>query len=143
MTLSTQTIRSLVDEWYALLDRHVPLNEVLRLLVDEDLEMRFPETTAHGYSGFSKWYDSVANRFFDEQHTVLDVNATIRDADALVQVRVNWQARIWNPPEPDSQWLGFDSHQTWVVVAADEGSRAKIKTYIVNELAPLPGSAQI
>lgn len=143
MALETKEIRELVDKWYALLDQHAPLAEVQGFLIDEGLEMRFPETTAHGHSGFAKWYDAVTNRFFDEQHVITKVEATINGDEALVTVLVNWQARIWNPPAPNSQWLGFDADQTWVVVADPRGHGVKIKTYIVNELAPLPGSGQL
>jgi hypothetical protein len=143
MTLETQEIRKLVDEWYAVLDRHAPLTEVQGFLINEGLEMRFPETTAHGHSGFAKWYDEVTNRFFDEQHVIIRVESSINGSEALVTVLVNWQARIWDPPAPSSQWLGFDADQTWVVVADRDGQGTKIKSYIVNELAPLPGSAQL
>ena len=54
---------------------------------------------------------------------------------------MNWQAKIWNPPAATSTWLGFDADQTWVVVATEDGP--KIKKYVVNELAPMPGSASL
>ena len=28
---------------------------------------------------------------------------------------VNWQAKVWNPPNAKSKWLGMDARQTWVV----------------------------
>ena len=28
---------------------------------------------------------------------------------------VNWQAKVWNPPDAKSKWLGMDACQTWVV----------------------------
>ena len=28
---------------------------------------------------------------------------------------VNWQAKVWNPPDAKSKWLGMDARQTWVV----------------------------
>jgi ketosteroid isomerase-like protein len=143
MPFDTESIRTLVDEWYSALDRHAPLDEVTKFLVDDGLEMRFPETTAQGHSGFSKWYDAVTNRFFDEEHVITKVEATINDDEALVTVLVNWQARIWNPPAPNSEWLGFDADQTWVVIPGDSVTAAKIKTYIVNALAPMPESASL
>jgi hypothetical protein len=105
--------------------------------------MRFPETTSRGHAGFAEWYDAVTNRFFDEVHTVTDVKVTaLTDAAATVSVVVNWQAKVWNPPAPTSVWLGFDAYQTWEVVAGDAGT-PRIKTYIVDSLEPMPGSASL
>jgi hypothetical protein len=133
----------MVADWYRALDRHVDLDEALRYLTEDGLEMRFPETTARGQAGFADWYKAVTNRFFDEVHTVSSVDITsIADDRADVKVVVNWQASIWNPPSPKSQWLGFDAFQTWELVAGPDGS-AQIKTYIVDALKPMPGSASL
>lgn len=143
MGLTESGIRTMVADWYRALDRHVDLDEALRYLTDDGLEMRFPETTARGQAGFADWYKAVTNRFFDEVHTVSSVDITsIADDRADVKVVVNWQASIWNPPSPKSQWLGFDAFQTWELVAGPDGS-AQIKTYIVDALKPMPGSASL
>jgi hypothetical protein len=142
MSLDADAIRMMAAEWYAALDRHVPLAGVLTFLVDDGLEMRFPETTVHGHSGFSSWYDTVTHRFFDEEHVVTKVDPVISRDMATVTVLVNWQAHVWDPPAAKSQWLGFDADQTWIVVPGSDG-RPLIKTYIVNALNPMPGSASL
>lgn len=139
--ITEDAIRKLVDDWYRALDRHDDFDAVKHMVVDDGLEMRFPETTARGHAGFGAWYQAVTNRFFDETHTVTAVESTIDDTQATVSVQVNWQATVWNPPEPQSAWLGFDADQTWVVVASEHGPR--IKTYIVNDLVPMSGSAAL
>ncbi len=143
MALSMDGIQLLADEWYAALDRHLPLSEVSKFLIDDGLEMRFPEATARGHSGFAQWYDAVTNRFFDEKHVITKVAGTVNGDEATVTVLVHWEARMWNPPAPDSLWLGFDADQTWTVVQRNGEASPKIKTYIVNELAPVPGSASL
>jgi len=136
-------IRTLAVEWYEALDRHADLPTTLRHLVDEGLEMRFPEATARGHAGFEEWYTAVTHRFFDEVHTVAAVDVTHSSPDhADVTVVVNWQARIWSPPAPRSEWLGFDAYQSWVVVAGPDGIPL-IKTYQVDRLVPMPGSAAL
>ncbi|WP_306210650.1 nuclear transport factor 2 family protein [Actinoplanes sp. RD1] len=144
MTTFTQdTVRTAVASWYDLLDRHVPLEEALTRLVDEGLEMRFPEATARGHAGFADWYKAVTNRFFDEVHTVTSVEFLDFAPDrATVKVVVNWQATIWNPPAAKSRWLGFDAYQTWEVVPGELGTPL-VKTYIVDALQPMPGSAAL
>lgn len=139
--MTEQAIRKLVDDWYLALDRHDRFDAVKDMVVDDGLEMRFPETTARGHAGFGEWYEAVTNKFFDEKHTVTDVSTTIDGEQATVRVQVNWQAMVWSPPEPRSTWLGFDADQTWVVVAGENGPR--IKTYVVNDLVPMSGSAAL
>ncbi len=139
--LTETSIRAFAEEWYRALDRHDDLEDVLGYLVDDGLEMVFPEGTSRGHEGFTAWYKAVTNRFFDEEHKVTAVVPAISGDRAEVQVNVNWQAKIWNPPAATSTWLGFDADQTWVVVATEDGP--KIKTYIVNDLAPMPGSASL
>lgn len=143
MALTEQAIRTMVADWYRALDRHDDLADVLPYLVDDGLEMRFPEATARGHAGFTDWYKAVTNRFFDEVHTLTSVEiGTLAAERAEVTVVVNWQATIWNPPAPKSQWLGFDAYQTWEVVAGPAG-RPLVKTYTVDALEPMPGSASL
>ncbi|GGS93481.1 hypothetical protein GCM10010156_59690 [Planobispora rosea] len=139
--LSQEAVRLLAKAWYEALDRHDELADVTRFLVDDGLEMRFPEATARGHAGFAGWYEAVTHRFFDETHTITEVEVTPGATEATVTVLVNWQASVWNPPKPRSEWLGFDADQTWIVVPGENGPL--IKTYIVNGLAPMPGSASL
>ncbi|MGH3170853.1 MAG: hypothetical protein ACRDN0_33905 [Trebonia sp.] len=143
MSLRIDEIRSLADEWYTALDRHVPLSDVTKYLIDDGLEMRFPEATARGHSGFADWYHNVTNRFFDEKHVITKVDGSVTGDEAEVSVLVHWEAHIWDPPSASSAWLGFDADQTWIVVKGEADAAPKIKTYIVNELAPMPGSASL
>lgn len=141
--LTESAITSLVSRWYQALDRHDDLEEVLPFLVDDGLEMRFPEATARGHEGFRAWYDAVTHRFFDEVHTLTRVAVgQITPDGADVDVVVNWQARIWDAPAPTSAWLGFDAYQTWRVVPGDDGAPL-IRTYVVDRLDPMPGSAAL
>jgi hypothetical protein len=143
MALTDEGVRVLVTEWYRALDRHDELGEVLPYLLDSGLEMRFPEAKALGHAGFADWYKAVTNRFFDETHTVTSVDITALDERAAtLSVVVNWQARIWNPPAAKSDWLGFDAYQTWELVAAP-GDTVKLKTYVVDRMEPMPGSASL
>ena len=136
------TIRAMVTAWYQALDRHDDLTIVLPFLAAEGLEMHFPEGVSKGRPGFTDWYNTVTRRFFDEVHTVTRVDiSNLTDTSADVEVVVNWQARIWNPPAPKSEWLGFDAYQTWAVIAGPDGPQ--VLTYIVNSLDPMPGSASL
>jgi SnoaL-like domain len=140
--LTKESISAMVTLWYQALDRHDDLTLVLPFLVEEGLEMHFPEGVSSGREGFTDWYRTVTRRFFDEVHTVKQVEVSgLTDTEADVKVVVNWQARIWDPPGPRSQWLGFDAYQTWKVTAGSGGPQ--ILTYIVDSLDPMPGSASL
>ncbi|MEU5305845.1 nuclear transport factor 2 family protein [Streptomyces noursei] len=138
-----QAVRALAEQWYAALDRHDELGEMKKFVVDHGLVMRFPEGTVRGLAGFAEWYAAVSHRFFDEKHTVTGTQTVIDGAHARIRVRVNWQARTWQPPAARSEWLGFDADQTWVVVADSNGGPPRIKSYICNVLEPMPGSAAL
>jgi len=60
-----------------------------------------------------------------------------------VKVVVNWQARAWDPPAATSKWLGFDAYQTWILERSATTGKPVIRTYIVDELKPMPGSASL
>lgn len=141
--LTESEVKQLVDNWYAMLDVHAPVAELLPMLTDGSLEMRLPETTLHGQPEFLHWYEGVTHRFFDEVHSMKALSITTSFDQADIQLVVNWQAHIWNPPEPKSQWLGFDATQRWVVMRSPQTQKPFIVLYIVDALTPMPGSPKL
>jgi hypothetical protein len=138
--LTKEEIDELADHWYKALDVHAPVEELWGMLLDDGNEMVWPEGPTHGHAEFKGWYDRVTRIFFDEVHTLKKVDAKIDGDKADVEVVVNWQAKVWNPPEPKSKWLGFDAYQTWQVVRSPESGKAVIQRYVVDQLEPMPGS---
>lgn len=51
-----ESIQAFVADWYKKLDVHAPMVEVLPMLVDNGLEMVFPEVTIYGHAGFEGWF---------------------------------------------------------------------------------------
>lgn len=141
--LSEAEITAFAEDWYRKLDVHAPLVELLPLLADEDLEMVFPEGVSRGHAGFEAWYERVIRIFFDEVHTVKEVKASPGGGDPSVKVVVNWQAKVWNPPEAKSKWLGFDAYQTWVVRRSPSTGKPMIVRYVVDSLDAMPGSTTL
>jgi SnoaL-like domain len=140
--LNRACIDTMARDWYKALDQHVDLESVLGFLVDDGLEMRFPEGTSRGHAGFTDWYNAVTARFFDEVHTVREVTeVSMSPAEAEIKVIVNWQARMHEGRAANSSWLGFDAYQTWIVVPGAD--RPLIKVYTVDKLDPMPGSATL
>jgi hypothetical protein len=146
-------VKQLVNTWYAKLDVHAPVEELLPLLADNGLEMQLPEVTLHGHAEFIQWYERVIRTFFDEIHTMKELHITLtepaRETDvevdgsstqAQVQLVVNWQARRWTPPAAKSEWLTFDAEQRWMIQRLPNTGKPVIVTYIVDALTPLEGS---
>ena len=141
--LDAEAIRALAVDWYRKLDVHAPFEELVPMVADDGLEMLWPEGPTYGIDGFKGWYDRVIRTFFDETHEVRSVDITHRDGEAEVKIVVNWQAKVWDPPEPRSRWLGMDARQTWLVRPSEDGQRPVIARYVVDGLDLMDGSASL
>lgn len=140
-TVTESQLHSYAVDWFAALDRHVDVETLLPLLADQELEMRFPEGVQRGHAGFRAWYKTVTSRFFDEAHELKQFAVTRSDGTyAEVKLVVNWQAKVWDPPQPSSVWIGFDASQTWELQSSPADGSLKMTRYIVNSLDPMPGS---
>lgn len=140
--LTQESIEKLATDWYKKLDVHAPMVEVLPMLIDEGLEMVFPEATVYGHAGFEGWFQRVIRIFFDEVHTLKLVEPTINGDTAVVKIIVQWEASVWNAPEPYSKRIVLDAYQTWEVKAGENG-RVLVTKYIVDDLKYHEGSATL
>jgi hypothetical protein len=141
--LTHQEIKELAEVWYRKLDVHAPMVEVLPMLSEGGLEMRFPEATLTTMAEFEGWYQRVIRIFFDEVHKVKEVTAEIDGDTAKVHVIVEWQASVWNPPAANSARIKLDADQSWVVKRSAVSGKPVISVYTVNSLNYHEGSAQL
>jgi hypothetical protein len=87
---------------------------VFKLLPAPTLEFVLPEGVLTGVAAFREWYDGVIGLFFDEVHSLTEIRLTGKRGEIVgAKVLVNWQARRWVPPQPRSEWIGFDGDQDW------------------------------
>ena len=136
--LEDAEVRSFVTRVYReVFDAHAPLDVFLASPDDDELEMRFPEETVRGHAGFGRWYERIVNTFFDETHTIRELEVTSHGDRATVRVAVNWQAYTWDPPAAKSEWSGHDAGQTWVVKRSPEDGQPMIVTYTVDTYVPM------
>jgi len=141
--LTEQEIRELAEVWYRKLDVHAPMVEVLPMLSEDGLEMRFPEATLTTMAEFEGWYQRVIRIFFDEVHRVKSVTAQIDGQTARVHVVVEWQASVWNPPAAASARIKLEADQSWVVTRSAVTGKPVISVYTVNGLDYHEGSARL
>ena len=142
-SLTESEVKEMVVDWYRKLDIHAPMVDVLPFLAEEGLEMKFPEATLNSLADFEGWYQRVIRIFFDEVHEVKEITVGINGDKANVQVVVEWQASVWNPPEANSTRIILDADQTWVVKRSPNTGRPVISAYIVNALNYHSGSAKL
>jgi uncharacterized repeat protein (TIGR02543 family) len=144
-TLTESNVREMGLAWYSGLDNHLPEVEMLKFLVTEGLEQRWPDWHVQSLADFEGWYQHALRTFFDEVHTLHEFNVTVSPdgSKADVKVFVNWQARIWTPIEARSQHLNLDIHQTWEVVLSPEGKPIIKFISVDGEPQPAEGSATL
>ena len=113
--ITQEQIKTFVAAWYRALDNHDGIEECYPLLAENGLNMQFPDGDIRDYAGFKKWYDRVTNLFFDENHYVQTVEATISGDQAVVDIVVGWQASWWEAPAAKSKRVSMDATQRWTV----------------------------
>jgi hypothetical protein len=133
-------VKEFILNWFDKLDVHAPTSEMLPLVVDEGLVMRFPETTAYGHAGFIPWYEHAINTFFDEIHTILALRITPAQQSAKVEMVLQWQPIVWEAPQPKSNRKNFFVAQTWELIRSPSSPALQIVTYNVDYFIPADGS---
>jgi hypothetical protein len=143
--LAENEVRDMVIDWYQKLDVHAPMVDILPLLSDTELHMKFPEATLTSLAEFESWYQGVIRIFFDEVHTMKELNVTVSPdgSKADIKLMVYWEASVWTPPDRYSKRLMMDAYQTWVVKRSPTSGLPVVVSYIVDKLDPKPGSAAL
>lgn len=141
--LTDAAIRKMAANWYQKLDVHAPMIEILPMLSEKGLEMRFPEATLTRLAEFENWYQTVIRIFFDEVHILKVCDAKIEGDKARVHIVVEWQASVWKPPAAKSERIKCDADQDWIVEMSPVTGEPVITTYIVNALNYHEGSAKL
>jgi len=147
-SISPQQIQQFAAAWYRPLDVHAPLDECLSMLAENGLSMRFPDGDINDTLSFQRWYERVTNLFFDEKHTVLNVEIlSSSDEQAELAVTVRWQANWWEPPAAESKRIDLESAQKWTVRRCPTTRNAfglEIVSYMLaGEFKFAPGSAML
>lgn len=143
--LTKAEVEQMVLEWYKALDVHKPQVEVQQYVSSGELEMVFPEATLTTLAEFESWYQGVIRIFFDEVHTMQELNIDLSadGSQADVKLVVYWEASRWNPPAANSERLMMDAYQTWVVKRSPASGKVVITRYVVDDLKLREGSVPL
>jgi hypothetical protein len=145
-TITEDQIKKFVAAWYLALDQHDPIDGFYSMLADKGLNVQFPDGDIHDHASFKVWYDRVTNLFFDENHTVQSVVASISGAEAVVDIIVGWQASWWEAPAAKSKRVSMDATQRWTVRPSSKNVHGlEIVTYnaTVEPFKYAPGFARL
>lgn len=142
-SLTEAEVKEMAAEWYRKLDVHAPMVEILPMLAEEGVEMKFPEATLYSLAEFESWYQGVIRIFFDEVHEVTKCDVRVSGDKADVDIIVKWEASVWKPPARNSERIMLDAYQTWVVKRSPKTGKPVVVTYSVDELKYHEGSAKL
>src|SRR5262249_14900930 len=95
-----------------------------------------------------RWYGRVISLFFDEQHTVRNIEVhSSTDDQADITLVVRWQSSWWQTPAPQSRRIDLEATQRWTVRSCPTTKNAfglEIVSYVIsNDLKYAPGSATL
>ncbi|HEU5375644.1 MAG TPA: nuclear transport factor 2 family protein [Ktedonobacteraceae bacterium] len=130
--LTETEVQQFIKQWFHKLDIHAPLEEMLAMIADEEIEFRFPEVTVTSKDGFAQWYQRVTHTFFDEVHETKELAITMNGGRATIKIATQWQEGNWNPPAPRSERKTYLARQTWSVKRSEKTMQPVIVTYFVD-----------
>jgi hypothetical protein len=132
-------VQQLVQEFYAKLDAHAPVEEYIDLFAfdEEGLILKFPGNTLTSWEQFKPWYEGTLHKFFDEIHLAKKIELVATNEQANIQALVHWEASTWEAPSALSVRIVAAVEQSWVVVRSVKTKKPVFKQYIVNKLTYL------
>ncbi|WP_037859223.1 nuclear transport factor 2 family protein [Streptomyces sp. NRRL S-340] len=127
-----QDVAAFVQHWYDILSSHEPVEDLLPHVIDDGLEMAFPERTLRSHADFRDWYAVVGESFGPQSHIVEKLRTHEHDGLVDVEVTVVWTAK--NLSDGSVSALRID--QTWQLVREGADGALRIRTYHVGALNP-------
>lgn len=121
-----------VQQWFDLLSAHEPVEKLLPLVSEQDLEMIFPMDVLRNHEDFRRWYKTIGEDNRDQSHTVERLE-TRRQGDTVnIDLTVLWQTTQTS----DNVAHRFRVRQQWRLRELPDG-RLVIVSYQVGELVPV------
>jgi hypothetical protein len=118
---------SFVYNTFFMFDKHLPVENFLKILVNNGLNMQFPDATLKNSEDFKKWYAGVGDAIKNQTHTVKSLEVSYGPENLLlVHVIVHWQAE-----NIKGEYISFLADQNWTLV--EEDGNLKIRDYLVKE----------
>ena len=113
-------IKSFVYQIFGFFDKHVDVEKILQYLVDDQLEMDFPDTTIRSTEEFRKWYKVVEAKFEWNLHDLDKLDVKCREHGGYdVDIVLRWQAKS----RGEKLISIFRAEQQWFLVESENGPK--------------------
>lgn len=124
---SQAQVEHFAARWFAALNRHDPVEQLLPMVSPSPLEMAFPERTLRSHGDFREWYAAVGESFRDQDHIVEQIVAGDREEGTAVDVTVVWKAT----QTADGKRLALRATQQWLLTRSEASDEPVITAYHV------------
>jgi quinol monooxygenase YgiN len=131
--LNESGTRDFVTEWYNKLSDRVAVEELLPMLAQIGLDMRFPGVVIRNAEQFRNWYAKVGEQFEEQEHILESLSQMPNDNGLTLFVTVVWKAK----QKADGDRLAMRANQTWTIGRTAPDKPPVILTYEVNSLESL------
>ena len=119
------TVEGFVTHWYSLFDSNAPVEEFLKVLANEELEVILPEATLRSHQDFKNWYSGIQERIKTASHEVISFD--------YFRFKDHWRVNldvIWRATEYSGKQHYLRTDQIWDIHLKPSGYI--ISKYIVN-----------
>lgn len=129
-------IKTFVQKWFDLLSAHVPVEHLLPMLAQENLEMVFPERTLLSHDDFRDWYRVVGENFTNQEHILEELNSRDTEDGVEINLKVVWKA----VQTSDGSHLAFCATQSWLLQKSAQTDQPVTVKYRVHSLVKIQES---
>ncbi|RKH12582.1 hypothetical protein D7V97_08065 [Corallococcus sp. CA053C] len=140
--ISKEQVSQFAQAWFDLLSVHAPVERILPMIADRDLEMVFPERTLRSHEDFKDWYVQVGKAYAGQVHVIERIEPhegpdARGPADGVaVDVTVVWSVtRV-----ADGKRLTLRSRQTWQLMPSEKTQQPVILRYRIHSLGDASAS---
>ena len=132
-TLSNEKIHGFVKTWFDQLSRHAPVEELLPMIADTGLKMKFPDKTILNQGDFCDWYREIGKTYSNQEHILEKVNIKNQFVSAKVNISVIWKAQ----KKSDGSSVVARASQSWKLIRLPLTNKLAILEYIVHSLTSI------
>jgi SnoaL-like domain len=142
MGMTEKELRSVLEEYLTLLQRHPSAEEMMAAILTEDFETGFEG--GFSWKGIEGLRDFLSQRegFFDEKHTLKEVRALEQPSEGEVSAhtRLEFFLRRWQAPSPTSEEFTGSCFHHWRVRHGPD--RWRVAAQIVERFEDLNDNAE-
>lgn len=104
----------MVYQWFSLFDRNASSDQFLPFILNDGLEMKFPERTLRSHADFNDWYSGIQKTIKSAGHKLSNVEFKQVDlVESEISLNVVWSAETFK-----GEKIVLKVHQIWRIIEA-------------------------